>query len=95
VRPAAAAPPSNDDFENATAVSSLPFTDTVDATDATPESDDPTNCGYGDHTVWYEQATSDMHVFVIPGGVVPRLVDALPTLGERLRAAANERLPHF
>ena len=37
---ASAAPPANDDFANATVVTSFPFTDVVDITDATFTSDD-------------------------------------------------------
>ena len=48
--------PANDDFANATIVGSLPFSDSVDATGAGVESDEPTpSCGYGQSagTVWY------------------------------------------
>ncbi len=38
--PAAAAPPSNDTFAGATTISSLPFSDTVDTTQATTDADD-------------------------------------------------------
>jgi len=43
----------NDDFDNATQIPSAPFTDTLDASGATPADDDPTDC-YGTHgSVWY------------------------------------------
>ncbi len=51
---ALAAPPGNDDFDNATAISSLPFSDALDTTQATTASDDPDCSGAGDaHSVWY------------------------------------------
>lgn len=51
--PAFAAPPDNDDFDAATPISALPFTDTVDTTEATTADDDPDCFGNG-HSVWYE-----------------------------------------
>ena len=57
--PAAAQPPSNDTFPNATQVSSLPFADTLDTTEATTDSDDAevlAACGVSvpvAATVWY------------------------------------------
>jgi hypothetical protein len=49
--PALAAPPANDDFDNATVVSSLPFTDTEDVGDATRAFDDPPTSNWPN--VWY------------------------------------------
>jgi PKD repeat protein len=49
-------PPTNDEFANATPITSLPFTDTVDTTGATQEAGEPTpSCwaGYPLKTVWY------------------------------------------
>jgi hypothetical protein len=53
--PALAAPPPNDDFDQAIVVTSLPFTDTQDMTDATLAPDDPLGrCGGGPGgTIWY------------------------------------------
>lgn len=48
--PADAAPPSNDDFDSATAVTSIPFEETIDVSEATSNPDDPTTC---DHSLWY------------------------------------------
>ena len=57
---ASAVPPSNDDFDAATLVDTLPFTDTVDVAEATRAGDDPSCAGSDDHTVWYVfTATSD------------------------------------
>ncbi|MDQ3937574.1 MAG: hypothetical protein M3253_02720 [Chloroflexota bacterium] len=47
-----AAPPSNDDIASATAISSLPFNDAIDTTDATTAVGDPDCFGRGP-TVWY------------------------------------------
>ena len=49
---AQAAIPANDDIAAATTIGSLPFTDTLDTTEATTAADDPTCAGSG-HTVWY------------------------------------------
>ena len=48
------APPANDDFANATAIDpgSLPFTESVDITDATFEAGETGHCGVS-KTVWY------------------------------------------
>jgi hypothetical protein len=54
--PALASPPSNDNFAAAATIdpSSLPFTATVDDTQATTESGEPlTACGQPQRTVWY------------------------------------------
>jgi hypothetical protein len=49
--------PPNDDFDSATVIGALPFTDTVDATTATVAVDEPTDCdgGFGPllNSVWY------------------------------------------
>ncbi|USX54784.1 hypothetical protein [Lentzea sp. HUAS12] len=47
-----AAPPSNDDFDEATTISSLPFKSTVDTAEATA-TDDPTYCDWGTNSVWF------------------------------------------
>jgi hypothetical protein len=59
---AMAVPPPNDDFDAATVISSLPFTDSLNTTEATTASDDPDCFGNGP-TVWYSfTAGSDIHV---------------------------------
>jgi hypothetical protein len=63
---ALAAAPSNDTFANATTISSLPFSDTVDTTGATTDSDDHAAgpaCGVSGgptelHSVWYDYTPS-------------------------------------
>src|SRR4051795_3907559 len=50
---ASAAPPANDDAAAATAITSLPFDDTVDLSEATVAGSDPQDCGYSYQTVWY------------------------------------------
>jgi hypothetical protein len=47
-----AQPPSNDDFDNATVISSLPFSDTINNEEATRAADDP-SCFGETRTVWY------------------------------------------
>ena len=49
---ALAAPPANDLLANATEITSLPFTDSVDITEATEGSGEG-GCGPPRHTVWY------------------------------------------
>jgi hypothetical protein len=49
----ALAQPANDDFDNATVVGALPFTDSISTVDATAAPDDPGCVGLNDHTVWY------------------------------------------
>jgi hypothetical protein len=49
--PALAAAPPNDDFDNATVVAALPFTDTEDVSEATRAPDDPYTSGWPN--VWY------------------------------------------
>jgi hypothetical protein len=50
---AAAAPPPNDKFAAATVISSLPFTDSADLTEATAEPGEPQSCAALAQTVWY------------------------------------------
>jgi hypothetical protein len=45
-------PPANDDVDNATVISALPFTDAISTVDATTAGDDPF-CNGNEHTVWY------------------------------------------
>jgi len=51
--PVLAAPPANDNFANATAITSLPFITTVDNTNATTEPGEPQACGSSFGSVWY------------------------------------------
>jgi hypothetical protein len=56
---ALAAPPANDDFANATAISSLPFSDSVDTTEATDTGvSEPQACYRPAHTIWYSLTPS-------------------------------------
>ncbi|MFD5831617.1 hypothetical protein [Lentzea sp. NPDC060358] len=48
-----AAPPSNDDFADATAITALPFSSTVDTGEATAAEDDPGTCDWGTNSVWF------------------------------------------
>lgn len=63
VTPAMAAPPSNDDIASATLViEPLPFSDSINTTEATTAPDDPDCFGQGP-TVWYEYTPSqDMRI---------------------------------
>ena len=51
--PAALAAPSNDGFADASAISALPFSDTVDTAGSTIESGEPQYCVYAENSVWY------------------------------------------
>jgi len=46
-------PPANDDFDNATPITGVPFTDSIDTRGATPAADDPTDCYGTNASVWY------------------------------------------
>ncbi|MCP2241845.1 PKD domain-containing protein [Lentzea aerocolonigenes] len=48
-----AAPPSNDDFANATTIGALPFSSTVDTREATRDSGEPSHCWWSTSSVWY------------------------------------------
>jgi hypothetical protein len=48
-----AAPPSNDDFDQATTITALPFSSTVDTREATADDDEPSNCWWSTGSVWY------------------------------------------
>jgi len=45
--------PANDNFANATVITTLPFDDTVDSATATVEPGEPQNCVYSNNTIWY------------------------------------------
>ncbi len=66
VAPALAAPPSNDDFDSATIITVLPFSDIVDTSEATVAPDDPgVSCAFGtlSSTVWYSfTPAADMRI---------------------------------
>jgi hypothetical protein len=65
---AVAAPPANDDISAAVVISTLPFTDTTDTTEATTAPDDP-SCVGNAHTVWYRLTTSaDLTVVATTAG---------------------------
>jgi hypothetical protein len=49
-----AQPPANDDFDNATVITALPFTVASYTGEATPAADDPTDCYGANASVWYE-----------------------------------------
>jgi hypothetical protein len=51
--PAVAAPPANDDFDNAVTFNTVPFEATEDTTEATVAADDPTCIVPFTNTVWY------------------------------------------
>ncbi|HET9221706.1 MAG TPA: hypothetical protein VFO07_04345, partial [Roseiflexaceae bacterium] len=70
--PVRAAPPSNDDFDNATLIGALPFAGTRDTREATYADDDP-QCTpmfrTEDATVWYAYTpTSDQQVLISTAG---------------------------
>jgi hypothetical protein len=72
--PALALVPSNDAYVGRTGIGALPFTDTVDTTDATTDPDDTEmnlNCGFPatDASVWYEvTAPSDETIVIDASG---------------------------
>ncbi|WP_191298916.1 PKD domain-containing protein [Lentzea cavernae] len=48
-----AAPPSNDDFADATAIPALPFKSIVDTKEGTAADDDPFSCSWSTSSVWF------------------------------------------
>lgn len=56
--PAWAAAPGNDDVANATPITSVPFSETIDTSEATPEDTD-VSCSGGGATVWYSVTLAD------------------------------------
>ncbi|NUT93921.1 MAG: hypothetical protein HOY78_18065 [Saccharothrix sp.] len=55
-----AAPPANDDFDQATTITALPFSTTQDTAQATKAADDPTDCYYwGTHSVWFRYTATE------------------------------------
>ena len=50
---AAAAPPGNDEYANATSIPAVPFTDTVTVTDATVEVGEQAGCFGPSQTAWW------------------------------------------
>jgi hypothetical protein len=73
----ASAQPSNDHFSNATVISSLPFSDTVDNTTATTESGEPGGCSSppAQQTVWYSFTPASTTGLLI--GVSATVFDAI------------------
>jgi hypothetical protein len=62
-------PPANDEFANATPVGSVPYSDSVDATAASIEANEPVpSCGYGQSagSVWYAFTASTTGSYSIP-----------------------------
>jgi hypothetical protein len=58
-------PPANDDFDNATTITALPYTDRINTSGATSAADDPTDCYGKDASVWYELTSiSDIQIQV-------------------------------
>ena len=65
---ARATPPANDDFDAATVVTTLPFSDSVNTVEATTASDDPGGC-WINNSVWYRFTPArDMTVDINPAG---------------------------
>jgi hypothetical protein len=68
--PASAAPPSNDVITGATAITALPFAETVDTTEATTDAEDAavnTNCGAPatNGSVWYTLTAGESPAYVV------------------------------
>lgn len=54
-----AVPPSNDNFTSAEAVTTLPFSTTIDISDATNEPEEPQFCIFMPNTAWYAFTTTE------------------------------------
>lgn len=56
-------PPANDDFDSATPIAELPFSDSIDTRGATADPSDPVDCYTPSSTVWYSfSPSSNMQV---------------------------------
>lgn len=67
---AAAVPPGNDDFANATVINpaSLPYSDIVNTTDSMVEGGEPQYCYYMPQTVWYSFTPTTTSVVAVDNG---------------------------
>ncbi|WP_370967392.1 PKD domain-containing protein [Amycolatopsis sp. cg9] len=77
-----AAPPSNDDFDQATAITALPFTAQQDTSEATKAVDDPYWCQSSDvrASVWFRYtATADGYLRASTKGSDPEMILAVHT----------------
>jgi len=79
-------PPANDDFANATPITAVPFSDSVDTTAATVEPNEPNpSCGYGPSaaTVWYgfTPSASGSYTASTPGSYAEVAADTGSSLG--------------
>jgi hypothetical protein len=90
--------PTNDDFDNATVIAALPFTDNVNTSEATVAADDPLNdetCGFGSiggHTVWYQfTPTENMRInaSTVGSNYDPNVFVYTGTRGNLARIACN------
>jgi Family of unknown function (DUF6299) len=81
------AQPTNDTFGGATVIGALPFSDTVDTTEATTDADDAeanTNCGAPatDASVWYEFTATEDAVIVVDVGASNYTAGIIVVTGE-------------
>jgi hypothetical protein len=82
VQPALAAPPLNDNFADAEAITSLPFSATVDTTEATTEGEIQ-YCWYMPNTVWYSFTPSQNMAGLVDtiGSAVPAMLNVYRSTG--------------
>jgi hypothetical protein len=88
--PAAAAPPSNDDFDAAIHITAVPFHVTADTTEATTAADDPP-CS-GDHNVWYAlilDTTTDLVLDTVGSDFTPVVSAFTGTRGNLTEVACD------
>jgi hypothetical protein len=88
----AATPPPNDDIDQATPITALPFTDELDTTDATRADDDP-ECIFEGHTVWYAltlTATTPVAITTAGSDYDTTLAAYTGTRGELAELACND-----
>jgi hypothetical protein len=90
--------PANDDFDNATVIAALPFTDNVNTSEATVAADDPLNdetCGFGSiggHTVWYQFTPTEdtrINASTVGSDYDPNVFVYTGTRGNLARIACN------
>ncbi len=92
--PAYAAAPANDDFDNATVITSSPFTDTLSTVEATTAPDDPSpSCGGNGATVWYTytpSANSTIEIDTFGSDYDTTLAGYVGTRGQLVQVLCND-----
>lgn len=91
--PASAAAPTNDDFDSAVLIATVPFQVTADTTEATRAADDPSCIGEDENTVWYSlsmSTTTDLIIDTFGSNYDTTLSAWTGTRGNLTQVACND-----